>query len=390
MIFNFKNLLSIFLSCILLIIVFFYPTSSNSVIYSALEIIVFYFIVTILLISSLLFIKINKINLILAFFLFVALSLSSLISILSLSAELSIARIAIVLMSLFIFASNFQINKNFSYFFRIIFHFITIITIVSNLFFLAGDTYIEEFLIKNFSQFFFYTVPSQLSQGKPVFTFGVHTFASYFYFLIIYFWFISFKLSSKKFIYFLYILFFLLFIILLDSYSAYVLFFLSLLMVLSLFISEIRYVLYFKLFIMILPFLFLIILLFYNEEIQSIFFDDSHGIFPRYFGGLFSINFEVIGKTIFGIGFTIPRNFNIVYTDSGPIVYHTMGVIYFPVVFYILFYRFLKVNLKSNFLFLFLITLLFELAIPALIFLKSILLIYLVTQYQFNLTNEKK
>ena len=384
---NYKNLVSFVLSLILLSAIFF-PSSSNGIIFSSSKVVVYYSFILFLLLILFFFSTFDNINLIISGLILLLLSVSTILSIIILNSDFSIARLAIVMFSLLIFNTKFYNSKNIHHL-RYLFHFITIFIIFFNLYFLIFDREISQFLIDNYSQFNYYTVASQLLEGKPVFTFGVHTFASFFYFLLFYFWYINIKFFKEIFLYYFYIFFLLLFMILLRSYSSILMLSISLiLLVLSIFkktvVSNIV-----KISIFSSPIIIIFIIIFFNSQIQDLLFNESHGIFPRYFGDLFFINFEMIKRTILGLGFTIARDYPVVYTDSGPIVYITMGNFFFPILFYLVYFRFLKINLKKHHHILFFSTLLFELAIPLLIYLKGVLIILTIVYYQKNIYYEK-
>ena len=379
----YKNLQLLILS-LLVFSAAFYPTSKDGIINGTSEVILFNFFVLILLGILYFFSFIDKVNFIISCLIIFFLSLFTVFSIIILSSEFSIARLAIVAFPLLIFSLKIKVISNFKLL-RYFFHFTTIIILVVNIIFLFLNQNISLFFIENYSQFNFFTVQSQFAEGKPVFTFGVHTFASYFYFLFIYFWNINLKFYKTSFIYYFYIISFLVFMISLNSYSSFFMTLLSILMLLTNLINKknfsriVGFSVFFGSFFLI-AFYFI-----FSDQILDILFNESHGFFPRYFGNLFITNFEVVRRTFFGLGFTIARQFPVVYTDSGPIVYFTMGNVFFPIMFYFTFFRFLKYNLQKHYFYLFFFTILFELAIPVLVFLKSLILLFVIVYYQKGL-----
>lgn len=74
----------------------------------------------------------------------------------------------------------------------------------------------------------------------------------------------------------------------------------------------------------------------------------------------------------FFIGFTIIDNLSLTYTDSGYMLYYSMGGLFFTICMYYLFYKFLKNNVKYQYKMLFFITMMFEVALPVLIYSKFI------------------
>ena len=370
------------------LIAIFYPTSKNTEIFNPSQVSLYYLIVLIILSILFVFNKKNNTSLGISVFLIILLSLSTIVSINVINAELSIARIAPVILTLIVFSIQFQTNNIKQYFlFRLILEFVTIIIIITNILTLLNVPFAINFLISNYSQFNFYSVESSLNIGKPVFTFGVHSFTSLFYLLIFIMWFVTVRKQSKvtpRFI--LYLLFLLIFTFLLNSVSsiifAIIMMFLLLLTIKKRTNRAIFVLLAFASFIIMIPQV--------APSILELFRNSSHGFIPRYFSSnIFSTNFELIKRTILGIGFTIPRNYNVVYTDSGYIVYLTMGTIYMPILLYLLLWRFLKNNLKEYNVLLFLVIMVFEFAIPSVIYLKTILFLIFAVGYINSAINNK-
>ena len=132
---------------------------------------------------------------------------------------------------------------------------------------------------------------------------------------------------------------------------------------------------------------FIAIFLFFQSELyfkySSMIFSESNGFLPRYTeDSVFTENYKILSESILGIGFNIARNDNLSYTDSGYIVYLTMGNIIFMIGLYYLLFRFLSNNLNAYFIYpVFLTIMLFEFAIPIVLYIKFFYMIIFFVMY---------
>jgi hypothetical protein len=125
---------------------------------------------------------------------------------------------------------------------------------------------------------------------------------------------------------------------------------------------------------------------------EEMLFSDTSGIAPRYSGQtVFEDNFNCLYQNIFGIGFNIADNFELRYTDCGYIVYLTMGNLIFVFGVYYLLYVFLRNNLNlQQKRYIFVVIMLFEFALPAIIYIKFYFAIIFVICYLRSLNSISK
>lgn len=253
--------------------------------------------------------------------------------------------------------------------------------IVWNILLILRIDMINEFTVNNYSQFFEHATSSSISLYKPIMSFGVHTFASFFYliiFTLIYFTIKTHTVKIRRF--YFYLLTLLLFNILLTSSSSLVFSIIMLIMIYNLSEKTIT-----KISIGIVV-IFLIVFLSNTElfpKYMQMIYSKTNGIIPRYQdASIFDGNFHMLSKFFLGIGFNIAQNYDVRFTDSGYIVYFTMGNIFFMIGIYYLFYNFLNTNLKRNYKFYFLFfVLFFEIAIPILIYRKFFFILIFIIFY---------
>ncbi|WP_142827202.1 hypothetical protein [Planococcus soli] len=366
----------------------FYPTSLEGKIFEAQGTIIYYLISSLIIITLFVKTKYDKKNIYIGTFFLIYLTVVTFISVIAVNTNFSIARFAPVFLSLILFMIKIKTVPNFNVL-KGVLEVISIVILLWNIGILIGQEALISFTINSYSQFNDFTVSYGLSIGKTIFTFGAHTFASFFYMLIFYMWYITIKRDKKnrKFRYVIYLLGFLIFTVLLKSSAALLFSIMMILLLFDLIKGSVNKI--FFIFASVITSIFLLNS-FLIDVYRGMVTSSTNGVIPRYFSenNIFSANFSVLKENILGIGFTIPRDYAITYTDSGYLVYFTMGNIVFVIVIYYMLYRFLKNNIETNFKVIFLIILLFELAIPSLIYMKTTyFLIFLV--YYLKSLNEK-
>jgi hypothetical protein len=379
---NILPILAILIAC-------FYPTSSNGIIFGNTGVIWYYLFSSLFIAIVFLINKSNKKIIFITITLIVYLEIVTLISSLATGATFSIARFAPIFLCLLTFAIKVNYSGSFKVL-RAALEIITLIIIIWNLGIVLQMPFILDFTVNNYSQFNYFTVSFGISIGKPFFTFGVHTFASFYYMLLFYLWYLTIKNdSNRKRRYYLYLPALLINTILLKSSAA--LMFSIIMIILILKVSK---NLLFRLYIV--TFIIAITGFILQTEIFDIYrtmvTSSSHGVLPRYLAenSIFVGNFAVLKDTILGIGYTIPRDYAITYTDSGYIVYLTMGNIILLVSLYYMLGSFLKTNIKRYSKGIFLIVLMFDLAIPSLIYLKTSLFLIFIIYYLNSLDENNK
>lgn len=297
-----------------------------------------------------------------------------------LDLRFSIARVAPVAVFLFISSLIFRPNVS-SRLMVLLLDFFCISAIIWNSSILLGFEFIKTFTVNYYSQFYSFATSGSLMRLKPIMSFSVHTFSSFFYTLIFVSCLLTLKTSNRIRLY-IYMSFLLLFTFMLRSSSSFVF---SVFMLFLVFLSlkgKVKKLAFLSAIVSV--FLLLIQTPLFEEYIQA-FLSEYNGIIPRYLSGssVFKDNIAVFNESLMGIGFNIVQSrYEIVYTDSGYIVYLTMGSILLLVGIYVLLINFIKNNIQSKYRGYVLIPILiFEFAIPAVIYVKFFPFIVFVVYY---------
>lgn len=283
-------------------------------------------------------------------------------------ARPSIARLAPVILCLILLCCRINLNVSFSRA-SLLLDIFMFFCILWNILIISGNEFIYKFTVDYYSQLYQDATSNMFLKKRPIMSFSIYTFASYFYFLFFLLSYVTYKeLKSKKHIIYCFILF--VFNILLASNTTLVFSVLMAIMLLKLFDKlHVRLVLIVLISITIVYILsFTDIYSYYIESLTS----DANGFRGRYLStGTLSRNLEYVSSSFF-IGFTIIDNLSLTYTDSGYMLYYSMGGLFFTICMYYLFYKFLKNNVKYQYKMLFFITMMFEVALPVLIYSKFI------------------
>ena len=241
------------------------------------------------------------------------------------------------------------------------------IIVVWNALMLFGNEAVKQFTLNNFSQYYQSALYTAIYfNNKPVMTFGVHTYASFYYFLLFILHFFTYEYDKKK-LHVFFMLIFTAFTILLFSttsliYSMFMIgifiakfskrtkleFIMAIIVVIvgAILISANINILYEK----------------YIANLTSI----NNGFNSRYLNqSLFKNNIKVITSSL-GIGFNIVDSLEIGYSDSGYILYLTMGSL--PMAFYMYYslWKYIRYNIPSKYFKIISVILFsFEVALPA-------------------------
>lgn len=378
-----KKKSNIVLVLISILIFFIFPTSNSGVRYSVNQEILSWSFLSVCIVWFLITNSIRYKNTMIVLFMLTYMVISTVYANLNSGFDISIARIAPVLCVSFLFIGEIKNEIPFSYFERSL-HIMCLIMIVWNILTIMNNEKFIEFVINYYSQFYDFATEGQLLKEKPVFTFGVHNVAAFFYiqfFLLCRF---VYNYNRKK-IFIFYMLFILVFTIMLRSTAS---FGFSIIMLLLLFFMtkknlKIRILFLINMFVGIGVFIVSPIF----ETYKMMLFGKKNGFIPRYFGKttIFSNNMDILHKNILGIGFTIPRGeLKAYFADSGFLVYLTMGNVFFLIIMYYLFYKFIKNNIAKKYRRIFLFTvILFELSMPSFLYLKTIYF-YLFAAFFYN------
>lgn len=359
---------------LIIMIVFFYPTSKEGTIttdVSDKSVYIYYafcvLIIFLLVLQHSCSVKRTTISLGIVVFLF----LSTLAGVNILSGRFAIARFLYVIISLAIFSLNYKPNLS-SKFVLTSLTIITGVLCLWNWALVAKVPLIANITKETYSQFVFYTTSTFVDSGRPIFTFGIYSYCAFFYAMLFIVWayILDKKLLDKKICYF-FILNLLAFQFLLRSSTGLLLgsvmgyFFLKDL-------TNRKTGVIFSIIFLIAGAVF-IYYQDYNWQ-RLIIGNSNNGFVSRYLGTLFTDNFVAISNTIIGIGYCIIDNLHITYTDSGYIVLATMGGIMLPFVMYYIVYMCINSNLERRYsVRMFMLFMLFEFALPAIIYPKALI-----------------
>lgn len=359
-------------------VIFFYPTSADGIILKSNSYVFIYYGICIILVMWYVIGKKININSILGILaVMVYMFVASIVSSKVLEGTIDIARFVYILLPLVIFLFNSD-KKVPAKFVLIINEVLTIIIIVWNSFLIFNVELIQNFTTNYYSQFNWFTTRTFVENSKPVFTFGIYSYGAFFYAMLFIFWvYVIFSKIKKndpfKNRYYIYAFSFILFQILMRGSTALLL---GIIMLVA-FLRRIGKS----------NWSFLVVPLFIAVGVYFIYVQDydwtrlvigtsTNGFASRYLSTWFQNNFQAVKETILGIGFTIPATRNLVYSDSGYVVLFTMGNIILPVVLYVNLYKSFRRNLpKEIFWLTWIVIMLFELALPGLLYSKEIIFI---------------
>lgn len=281
--------------------------------------------------------------------------------------HISLARIAPMIVLVYISFIEINYIPKISFMEKLL-HFFCILCIIWNLGIIFNSDKITNFTLNNYNQYYdMATVYSITLSHKPVMSFGVHTYASYFYFIFFILSYYTYEKLHKP-VFLFYSIMLTIFCLFLVSTTAIIFF-----------IYMVLFIMY-KLFKKynvkrILALLLLIVLLtfiighnfsdLYDKLYKNI-TGGNNSFISRYSrDSIFTENFKVISSSM-GIGFNIIDDLDLSYTDSGYIVYLTMGSIPLLIMIYYRIYKFLCTNVNSEYRKIFMLAVfLFEFALPA-------------------------
>lgn len=290
------------------------------------------------------------------------------------------------------FLTHIKIVKNpTKKFMRALLNFFSISCIIWNFGILFHFQPIIDFTYNNYNQYFplavFYSVHEQF---KPVMTFGVHTYAAFYYLIFFILSYYTFECENKK-IYLIYSICYAIFCLFLVSTTGIIYF---LCMITFLIYKEGK-----KLTVQGWIFIFLVLIVFgylisenYEYLYTKLFHNMTNGensFVSRYSDqSVFNENFKIITSSL-GIGFNILDGVDLGYSDSGIVVYLTMGSIPLCIYIYRRIFSFIKNNiLKYYAIPLWIAIISFEIALPATFVYRFIFMIIFVICYFRTLNKE--
>ncbi|XJS11013.1 hypothetical protein ACF3NG_01735 [Aerococcaceae bacterium WGS1372] len=365
------------------------PTSSNGIIYEEWWVVIVWGMSLITLGMLFMLSKQKNYNIVLLILIAIFLYLSFVTFIIintDVNARVSIARIApIMVLVLF---TNLRINFGFVSFdiLRRLLDIVFCIVIFWNILIVIDNSSVIEFTMANYSQYYTNALLYSVAANKPVMTFGVHTYAAMFYMFFYYLSLQTAKVTEKNRYYFFCVVF-VFFTILLRSNTSLIY---SIIMI-GFFFTTSKDNKLFPIILVVLGFISLIanidsILDIYKNITSS----NLNGFVARYTGEdtVFKNNLSFLSNYL-GTGFTIIDGLN--YSDSGYMVYLTMGNIPLVLSVYFLLYRYIINNIpKEQSKFVLFILFSFELALPATLNYRFIYLMVFVTIYFQTLESHRQ
>lgn len=348
-----------------LIMFAFLPTSNNSNIYG-INWVVFVWGIVFIVVLTIYFKNTTSHNktlvVLLAFIIYMLIiTLSTINS--DLDARISLARIIPLVLLVIMYSVKIEPSSTFSLMTKLLDIFF-IVLIVWNSLILIDNSFIKSLTQNYYSQYYDLAIYYSMLRNKPVMSFGVHTYAAYFYSLFFYLSYVTAKFTKKN-KYYVYCIAATIFSFFLTSNTSLVYSIIMVFMLIRLFFKK-------PIFMFILLLLGIIVIVqSYDYLIERYTFmvtqSEISGFTARYIGEntVFSNNIKII-KSNYAIGFTIIENIDLRYSDSGYIVYLTMGNIPLLIAIYYMTFRFLKKNIPREFFaFIAFIIFSFELALPA-------------------------
>lgn len=276
-------------------------------------------------------------------------------------------------------------------FMRMLINFFSITCIVWNLGILFHVQSIVDFTYNNYNQYFplavFYSVHEQF---KPVMTFGVHTYAAFYYLVFFLLSYYTFEYENKK-VYLIYSICYAIFCLFLVSTTGIIYF---LFMISFLIFKEGKNLTAQSLILILLIIIVFGYLITQNYEYlyTKLFNNMTNGensFVSRYSKqSVFNENFKIITSSL-GIGFNILDGAGLGYSDSGIIVYLTMGSVPLCIFIYKMIFKFISNNISRYYVIpLWLAIMSFEFALPATFVYRFIFMIIFAICYFKTLMKE--
>ena len=280
-------------------------------------------------------------------------------------ARVSLARIVPILSLLVLCSIKIESYPKIV-FLKGVLNFVSIVAIVWNVLIILRVPQVIDFTYNNYNQYYDACGYYQLVLGhKPVMSFGVHTYASYFYFLLFILCYATYRIQSET-LYMFYCYMYALFCLFCVSTTS-IIFFLIMILV---FVSDFKRFVSVRTFalIMVVFAAGLVIVYFNFSDIYARVYQNitggGHGFLARYStSSVFDVNFNVIRSSL-GIGYNIIPSLELRYSDSGYIVYLTMGNIPLMIAIYYNVIKFIHDNVRVFKILVMIAVLGFELGLP--------------------------
>lgn len=265
---------------------------------------------------------------------------------------------------------------------------VNLILITFSISIIFNFTPVVNFLHNWFSAFYIELLPNMFAQRKPVSTFGTHSIAGFYYFILFILNFITYYFLKRK-IHLFISLFYMVFLYNIQSSTSLVYFLGCFLAIAFLLFKKSKHV-----FFMSTVILSIIIAVKFNDitifqKVNDKLFSTNNGLLVRYSAtGTLNQNIKYITHNPFsGIGFGYSSTYQ--YVDSGIVEYALRGSIFTLLAIFLGFYQFLRRNLtKSLSIFIFVLFLSFEIGFSNLIYFRSLFILPFIVAYLNKLINK--
>ncbi|OMD07172.1 hypothetical protein BJP50_31775 [Paenibacillus odorifer] len=265
---------------------------------------------------------------------------------------------------------------------------VNLILITFSISIIYNFTPIVNFLHNWFSAFYIELLPNMFAQKKPVSTFGTHSIAGFYYFILFILNFVTYYFLKKKLHLFISLLY-MLFLYNIQSSTSLVYFLVCIFAIAFLLFKKSK-----RIFFMSAIVISIIIAIKFNDitifqKVNDKLFSTNNGLLVRYSAtGTLKENIKYITRHPFnGIGFGYSNTYQ--YVDSGIVEYSLRGSVFTLLAILLGFYHFLRRNLtKSISIFIFILFLSFETGFSNLIYFRSLFILPFLVAYLNKLTNE--
>jgi hypothetical protein len=259
----------------------------------------------------------------------------------------------------------FKFNDNiYSSSVNAIFNVMNVVLLTWSLGIIFDITWVKSFTLNYYSQFADYTLPNMLDRNKPVLSFGTHSISSYATIILFLLNYITVKIrvNKKNVINYVFMWLYLFTNIMTLSNTSFIASIVMLILLLN--INKKKNLIKTTIILIII-----IIVIFsvigsglLDQYVYRLFNQEHNGFIARYFGDLYSANFEFI-RNYGGLGILSDINNKLFLIDSGFLVLLTRGNLIIVIFFFLCLYKFMLKNFGKKYVFyLFLPVFSFEIA----------------------------
>ncbi|MEK4452293.1 MULTISPECIES: hypothetical protein [unclassified Paenibacillus] len=232
-----------------------------------------------------------------------------------------------------------------------------------------------------FSAFYMELLPNMFAQKKPVSTFGTHSIAGFYYFILFILNFVTYYFLKRK-IHLVIGLLFMVFLYYIQSSTSLVYFLVCFLAIAFLLFKKSKRVFFMSMLVLVILVVFKFDDISIFQKVNDKLFSSNNGLSIRYSGnGTLSENIKFISNNPFnGIGYGYSTTYQ--YVDSGILEYSLRGSVFTLLAVLLGFFLFLRRNLdKSTSIILFLLFLSFEIGFSNLIYFRTLFILPFMVAY---------